>query len=110
MSEIVIGKNNRGNSFDIPQGSIVLIRLEENPTTGYTWEISEIDSRVVELQDSEYIGASETALGAGGLRIFTFEAKSPGETQVSLKLRQEWGPEESAIKHFEVTLRINEAE
>lgn len=110
ISEMIIGQTNRGNSFDIAQGSVVSIRLEENPTTGYQWEISELDSRVVELQDSEYIGASKVVLGAGGLRIFTFEAKSPGVTQVRLKLRREWESEEEAIEHFEVTLRVIEAE
>ncbi len=69
-----------------------------------------IESRFVELQDSEYIGASGSVLGAGGLRIFTFEAKSPGVTQVSLKLHREWEPEDAAIEYFEVTLRVIEAE
>ena len=106
ISEMIIGQTERGNNFDILQGSVFSIRLKENPTTGYQWEISELDSRVVKLQDSEYIGASGALLGAGGLRSFTFEAKSPGVTQVRLKLRREWESEEEAIEHFEVTLRV----
>ena len=110
ISEMIIGETERGNSFNILQGSIVSIRLEENPTTGYEWEISEIDSRVVELQDSEYIGASGNFLGAGGVRIFTFEAKSLGITPISLKLLREWEQEEAAIENFEVTVRVIKAQ
>ena len=110
ISEMVIKQTDRGKSFDIFQGSIISIHLEENPTTGYKWEVINVNSRVLELQNSEYIGASESILGGRGLRIFTFEAKLPGVTQIGLKLHQEWEEEATAIESFEVIIRVIEAE
>jgi inhibitor of cysteine peptidase len=106
LSPMIIRKIDQGQNFEISQGDMVSIQLEENPTTGYQWEIKGIDDQVVALQNSEYISASGGNIGAGGIRIFTFLAKSEGITQVRLVLRRSWESEESAIEHFEVTLRV----
>ena len=109
MSKIEIAQSDRGQTFKISQGDVILIRLEENPSTGYQWIVNAVDESVLELQASDYSRAPVTKLGAaGGVRTFTFKAISPGIEQLQLKLRRQWEPEDATIEHFEVTLQIEE--
>jgi inhibitor of cysteine peptidase len=73
MAETVILQIDREKTFQVSQDDVVLIRLEENPTTGYRWEVDAVDDRVVELQDSHYSMATGTGIGGGGVRTFTYE-------------------------------------
>lgn len=108
MAETIILQSDRGKIFQVSQDSIVLIRLEENPTTGYRWEVALVDNRVVELQDSTYSTATGTGVGGGGVRTFAFKAKSPGTETIRLKLRRVWEAEDTAIDHFTVTIAVQE--
>ena len=54
MSEIVILDSDRGKTFAVQVGDFIAILLPENPTTGYRWEISEVDNQLVESQGSDY--------------------------------------------------------
>ncbi len=106
MVEIVITQDDQGKSFAVQQGNIILIRLAENPTTGYQWEGDAVDEQIIMLQGSDFSMGSETGIGGGGTKTFSFKALSPGLAQVQLKLRREWEPEDAAIDRFEVTIRV----
>lgn len=106
MAETVIVQDDQGKSFEVRQGNIILIRLAENPTTGYQWELDAIDEEIIELQDSDFSMAPGTGIGGGGTRTLTFQAQSPGTVKIQLKLRREWEPEDAAIDRFEVTIRV----
>ncbi|WP_019501267.1 protease inhibitor I42 family protein [Pseudanabaena sp. PCC 6802] len=106
MSEIVILGNDLGKIFEARVGDLIAIRLAENPTTGYCWEIGSIDDRFVEFQGSDYSKTPETGIGGGGTRTFHFRAKSGGTEQIQFKLRRSWEPENRAIKHYTVNIRI----
>jgi inhibitor of cysteine peptidase len=105
VAERVIVQDDQGKVFEVRQGNIVLIRLAENPSTGYPWEIDEVAEQVIELQGSDFsmVGRS---IGGGGWRTFTFKAQSPGTAKIQLKLRREWEPEDATIDRFEVTIRV----
>ncbi len=106
MSEIAIVQSDRGKTFELSQDDIISIRLDENPSTGYQWEVEAFDARIVELQNSDYTRATGTGVGAGGIRTFTFKARSLGTVEIRLKLRRAWESESAAIDRFQVTLRV----
>jgi len=109
MSEIVIVQSDQGSEFQVHPGDLIVVRLPENPTTGYRWELDVADDRIIALQDSDYSTASSAGIGGGGMRTFSLEAHRPGTVRVRLRLRREWEPEEAAVDCFEVTIRVREA-
>jgi inhibitor of cysteine peptidase len=106
MPEILITLSDKGRVFEVSQGDVIVIHLDENITTGYGWEISAIDSPFVELSPSVYSQAPGTRMGRGGTRIFHFQAKSPGSGQIQLKLRRPWEPEDEVAERFGVNIRV----
>lgn len=106
MSEIVILDSDQGKTFEVQAGDLIAIRLPENPTTGYRWEISGVDNQLVELQGSDYSVAPGCGTGGGGTRTFHFRAKSTGTAQIQLRRRRSWEPETKAIEQFTVNIQV----
>ena len=68
------------------------IRLAENPTTGYSWNLTLSEGLV--LLDDRYISSSgpEPMSGAGGIRSFSLKAEEKGEQAVHGEYRRPWVP------------------
>ncbi len=59
------------------------ITIGENPSIGDAWQLEEEgDPDVVQLVDQEWETDDPDVVGAGGTRVFTFEAVGPGETTI----------------------------
>ena len=107
MSEVEITKVDKGKQLSVRVRDSLVLRLEENPTTGYQWEIEELDNGMIELTSSSFDLKSDSAIGGGGIRIFRYDAKKPGDTRISLKLWRSWEGDSSIMERFQVMLKIN---
>jgi len=106
MSEIIIVKENAGKTFKAIQGNSILIRLDENRSTGYQWEIDLSDDQVISLEKTDYTPGAKKKIGSGGARTFNLKAESSGSVKILLRLKNEWKPDDSAIDKFEVTIKV----
>ena len=79
-------------SREVVLGEAFEIVLEANATTGYSWELIEIDDDVVQLAESEYIADpnSERLVGKVGKTVFHFQAVGRGETTLKWVRRRPW--------------------
>ena len=105
MSEIVILDSDRGKTVVAHVGDVIAIRLAENPTTGYRWEMGTFNNQLIEFQGADYQAASRTGIGTGGTRTFHLRAKARGTVSLQLKLRHSWEPEDKAIEQFTVNIQ-----
>ena len=86
---------------------IVLIALESNPTTGYSWE-AEFNAAMLELveesfEPGEY--AKENIVGAGGTELFRFKGLSKGKTEITFNYKRSWEVEVLDTKVFTVEVK-----
>jgi len=73
---------------------IVLIALDSNPSTGYSWE-AEFDANMLELIEETYelgIYARQGIVGAGGTELFRFKGLSTGKTEITFKYKRPLEP------------------
>jgi inhibitor of cysteine peptidase len=80
----------------------IVVRLPENPTTGYRWE-ADVDGAALRVVGDE-LKTSAVPRGAGGVRVVRFEAVRPGPTTLRLVKRRRW--EREATEEFVVPLRV----
>lgn len=106
MSTIQIIPSDQDGTFVANQGDMIVIHLEENLTTGYQWEIKQIDNQIVELVDSNYSPTPTARVGSGGTRTIRFITKSSGNGQIQLCLRRSWEPIDRAVAHFVINIRV----
>ena len=107
MSNITLTEADNGRTIDVPQGAEVLIRLEENPTTGYRWAFDLDDDAVLAPQASDLASAPGAAVGGGGSRTFTFTAGQPGTAHLQFKLWREWEGDSSIVERYGVTIAVH---
>lgn len=103
---ITVEQSDNGASVEVQQGDLLIVRLKENPTTGFRWAVNEINERVLQLQDSDYAQMPGGGIGAGGERALAFRAQGSGTSPLSLKLRREWEGDATASESFSVTVRV----
>ena len=96
----------KGKSVNICQNDVVLIKLKENPTTGYRWALYKINEDVLELENSVFAMVPGVGIGGGGERTLTFKARKIGTTRVELELRREWEGEGSGIDRYGLTIQV----
>lgn len=106
MSETVITRIDRGRTIDARPGDVIVIRIEENLTTGYGWEIESREGGVLALKESSYVESTDVVMGRGGMRLLRFVALAQGSQEIRLQLRRPWEPPDKAIEQFSVTIRV----
>jgi inhibitor of cysteine peptidase len=94
-----------GKDVDAHVGDTIVLRLPENPTTGYRWAFDDLDTAAVGAQEGDHTRSSE-AVGSGGEKTWSLTPTAPGATPVKLKLWRHWEGDSSVKKRFSVTLSV----
>jgi inhibitor of cysteine peptidase len=77
-----------GGEHALGVGQEVVLRLPENRTTGYRWQLSAPDG--VAVEDAGYEPAPSGAPGAPGTRTFRLRPTVAGTHRVAAGLRRSW--------------------
>ncbi len=88
-------------------GDQLVLRLDENPTTGYLWVLEGDVGPVLEVLDAQYVQTAAAGIGGGGQRVWTLKAKNTGSVGLLMKLRRAWEGDKSIVKRFEVTIQVD---
>ena len=82
-----------GRQFTVKPGDVVTVTLVSNPTTGYSWQVMQIDNAVL-VQDGEpeykQSPGAEGLVGAGGTETFRFKVVGTGETTLEIGYLRPW--------------------
>ena len=94
-----------------PASKQVVVTLPSNPTTGYQWNVSAYDTKLLKLVSSHYVAPQTTLIGAGGKMIFTFallKGKSnPNVTPMTFIYARSWEPKSGTIQKVMVKFTKN---
>ena len=93
----------------LQQGETFEIILEANATTGFSWDIAEIDEDIVQFLESEYVADSnaEQLPGKGGKTIFRFQAVGSGETTLKLVYQRPWEKDVEPLETHVVQVSVS---
>jgi predicted secreted protein len=89
---MILTESDRGRTVEVAAGSLVTLRLRENPTGG------------LELVGDRFEPGG--AIGAAGVRVFEFRAARRGTHAIRLQNRREWEGAGSAVDQFETTVAV----
>jgi inhibitor of cysteine peptidase len=106
VSDLTLTQAEKGKSFEAHQGDVIVVRLPENPTTGYRWAIEQIDEEVLEPETSNFALSPDAGIGGGGEQRLRFRAKGAGTARVELKLARAWEEESSGIDRYSFTIQV----
>jgi len=80
-----------GKQVAVKSGDVIVATLESNPTTGFSWQLTEMDNAVLkQVGEVKYESDGRNIPGAGGTETFRFEAVSAGEVNLTLWYIRPW--------------------
>jgi inhibitor of cysteine peptidase len=92
---------------DINKEFVILIALESNPTTGYSWEAKYDETKLELVEETYELGeyAKQGLVGAGGTELFRFRALAKGEAQITMEYKRPWETQILEQKVFTVDIK-----
>ncbi len=104
-----------GKTVSAGVGDLVIIELDANPTTGFTWEPQPLPKDAsLTLKSKKFETASQRcpeippAMGQGGVTTFTYQAVKTGKASITLAYRRPWEKEAKPAKTFAVTIEATD--
>ncbi|HSB66349.1 MAG TPA: protease inhibitor I42 family protein [Anaerolineales bacterium] len=95
-----------GSTVELNTGDTLLLILEGNPTTGYTWEIESNDPAVIKPDGKPEFNSESEAIGAGGTYTFRFNAVAKGQVTLKLVYHRSFEANMPALKSCELTIKV----
>ncbi len=91
-----------GRTVELQLDSPFEIELEGNPTTGYVWQVVEIDTSVVRQEGQPAYQRSDDVQGAGGIYTFRFRTVAEGKTPLVLIYSRPFESDKEPVKTFRI--------
>ncbi len=101
-----LAQADNGKTVDLKTGETFTVSLEGNPTTGYSWEITEIEAEVIELTGEPDYDSDSKLIGSGGMFKFTFKAAAAGTSRVKLVYHRPWEEDVAPLYEFEIMVNV----
>ena len=106
MSVLKLVIEDNGKLIKLRQGDVIIVSLQETPTTGYRWTVDNIDETILEIQNEGFRIAPKAGIGGSGARTFSFRAITVGSVNLKLKLWREWLGDSSITEHYSLTIKV----
>lgn len=87
-TEYAFNETDNNEGITLPAGSEITISLDENPTTGYSWNVT--SSAGLEYVNDTYIAPETELVGAGGTHEWRYLAAEKGDAGFSAIYKRPW--------------------
>lgn len=107
--EVQLSDADHGSTVQLATGGQLIVALESNPSTGFSWSVGEDSDAFLEPQgEPRYVppGSTTPVAGAPGTEVFTFEAVDEGTARLVLEYRRSFEPDVAPERTFSVTVEI----
>ena len=96
-----------GKIIDVKTGGQIVVELEGNPSTGYTWEAKNLDARMLkQVGETTFKSSNPGLVGAGGILTLTYRTLKVGTTSLTLVYHRTWETDVKAQGTFMVTVNV----
>lgn len=87
---VELTEEQNGGLVALKVGDLLTVRIEGNPTTGFTWEPDQLDSSLLEQQGEPVLTRLNNLTGGPSSYLFTFKAVKAGTTTLRLIYHRSW--------------------
>jgi inhibitor of cysteine peptidase len=106
-ANVKLTASDNGGQVQVEAGSLIVISLEGNPSTGYTWEPRDLDAAMFELVgEPEFESDNPGLVGAGGVITLTFRVLKAGTGTLNLVYHRPWETDVEPLDTFSVTVTV----
>ncbi len=100
--------DDNGERLALAPGDTIEVTLEGNATTGFSWQLVDLDPTVITTEGAAVYETKDTELvGAGGAWTWTLVAQQPGECVVRFVYHRSWEDDQPEAS-FSFTANVSE--
>ncbi len=103
---VELNEEMNGGAVVLEQGQTLVLKLASNPTTGYDWELVDLNGAILEQVGEVEYKSDSTLVGAGGVNTYTFKAVGSGNMQLSLIYHRSWEKDIPPIEAYELDVTV----
>ncbi len=106
-SDVVLSESDGSKDIDLTTGSMLIVKLPSNPSTGYNWTVAG-DPAPLKLQKSSFVRSKSKSgvVGSAGTAVFRLSASSAGMATLNLVYRRSWEYNVAPMKTFTVRVDV----
>lgn len=95
-----------GKTITVGNGEMFMVKLEENPTTGYSWNLTVGNG--LQIVSDRYVPnmTSASIVGSGGYHEWTIRAVSNGTFKVSGIYKRPWEQTTGSEQKYALTVKV----
>jgi predicted secreted protein len=105
--KIILSMDDNGRQIELTNGQTFNVTLETNPSTGYTWEVVELNTNLLQKigeTDSEPNITEKNMVGAPVMHTFQFEVINTGQTTLKIIYHRIWEKDVAPVNTFFIDL------
>ncbi len=96
-----------GQNVRLFAGQELIIQLDGNPTTGYTWETKDLDTKMfMQVGDVQFTSSDPKLVGSGGTQTLTLKVLNTGTSTLTLIYHRPWEKDVKPANTFTVTVTV----
>jgi inhibitor of cysteine peptidase len=100
-------QTNDGETYDVPVDAEIRLKLPENPTTGYSWQLSVTPGLVILNESYQPDDPTGKLIGSGGTHLWIMRAIQPGMQTISGVYSRPWESASGNQTGFTLNLLVN---
>jgi len=107
QKQVTLTVADKGSQVDVQVGEQIIITLDGNPSTGYSWEAENFDTTMFEqVGDPTFISSNPGLVGSGGTLTLTFTTLKTGKATLTLVYHRPWETDVDPVDTFVVTVTV----
>ena len=104
---VTLTSTNNGGTTEVQVGGQIIIKLDGNPSTGYTWEAKDLDATLFkQVGDPIFSSGNPGLVGSAGTLTLTFNALKAGTSQLTMIYHRPWETGVDPINTFTVRVTV----
>ena len=105
--EVKLNAGDSGRQIALEEIQALIISLESNPTTGYSWGVAELENPILrQVGEMDYEPQSDL-VGAPVVETICLEATSTGQMSLELAYRRPWETDADPLETFMVQVVVH---
>lgn len=90
MATININEQEKGSQVPVSENDVLEITLDEVPTSGYRWVISQLNPDHLKVLSEDYELYNGAGMGGGGIKKIQLQVLRKGIGTIQLQNKQPW--------------------
>ena len=106
-NQVNLTSADKDSQVDVAKGGTIVITLEGNPSTGFSWEAQDLDTSMFEqVGDPIFSSRNPDLIGSGGTVTLTFKTLRAGTATLDLVYHRSWETGIDPIDTFSVKVIV----